>query len=143
ACGLKQPGTLAIVSQIAFFHHAEGVQVGANSFGAVMVDAAAANDWGPAFIDGHSRLSVIEHFRIENLSLASWLHGDAEFLTVVNPAMANQRIAVVADAYFRKGVSENLRFFDRPHARIADQNSNVGPLMNLTPADDGVAPVND
>ena len=114
-----------------------------NSFSAVAVNAATANDRGAAFIDGDSRLSVAEYFGIENFPLAFLLDGDAEFLAVVDPALANQRVAVVADSYFREGMAEYLRFLHRAHAAVADQDPDVSPAVYLATTDDGIAPIND
>ena len=114
-----------------------------NSFSAVAVNAATANDGGAAFIDGDSRLSVAEYFGIENLPLTFLLDGDAEFLAVMNPALANQWVAVVADSYFREGMAEYLRFLHRAHAAVADQDPDVSPAVNLATTDDGIAPIND
>ena len=62
---------------------------------------------------------------------------------MMEPAVANEWIAVIANSDFRKSVTEYLRFFHCADAAIADQDANVGAIVNLATTDDRIAPVND
>src|SRR5260370_10832676 len=114
--------------------------MGADSLGPVAMDAALADHGSAPLVDGHARLSIGEYVAIENLALAFRLDGDAEFLAIVNPAAANERITVVADPHFREGMPKNLRFLHRADAGTAHQHADVAAFMNPATPNDRIAP---
>src|SRR6516164_6042699 len=143
ASRLDEPGTAGVSRQVAMLDDAEAFWVNADSFGPVAVDLAIANDWIGASVDCHSRLSMIADHAIENLSLALFLHGHAELLSIMNAAPANERVAVGSNAQFCRAVAKQFALFDGSDSALGDEHPHFGAIRNPRAADYRVAAFGD
>ena len=114
-----------------------------DSLGAVAVDAALADGWTTALVDGYSGLGMRKNVTIQNLALAIRLDRDAELFAVVDAAATNERVAVLADANLRECMSEYLRLFERADSGVTHEHADVVAFVNAATPDNRVPPFRD
>src|SRR5947209_7826496 len=103
AIGFDVPRPASIPGQVAVFEEAPGVLLGPHRLGPVAVDLAAPERGMAAHADQHPGLGMTGDLAIEDFALPLQLRGDAEPLAVVNPAAADERVAVLANRHFGQG----------------------------------------
>src|SRR5262249_35840265 len=97
AAGLQVPRAAGIAGEITLLDRPLGPGVSTDPPGPVGVDPAAAQHRGAALVNRPPGLGVGADIAVEKLALAARLHRDAELATIVNPAAADERIALGMD----------------------------------------------